>query len=156
YAWGDDYHEVLWAKLNQLVSEMQAHFAELEPFEARAYADTGPIHERAAAKYAGLGWLGKNTLLINQQSGSWLLLGTILTTLALVPSLGEDDPPPPDRCGTCRACIDACPTQAIVEPYVLDATRCIAYLTIEFRGSIPEDLREPIGRHTFGCDICQD
>ena len=156
YAWGDDYHEVLWEKLNQIVAEMKAHFAEGAPFETRAYADTGPIHERAAAKYAGLGWLGKNTLLINQQAGSWLFLGTILTTLSLTPTIGEDELPPPDRCGTCRACIDACPTQAIVEPYVLDATRCIAYLTIEFRGAIPEKMREPMGRHVFGCDVCQD
>jgi epoxyqueuosine reductase len=156
YAWGDDYHEVLWAKLNKIVTEMKARFAACEPFEARAYADTGPIHERAAAKYAGLGWLGRNTLLINQSAGSWLFLGTILTSLELTPTLGPDQLPPPDRCGTCRACLDACPTQAIVEPYVLDATRCISYLTIEFRGSIAEELRGPIGRHVFGCDICQD
>ncbi|HXT25487.1 MAG TPA: tRNA epoxyqueuosine(34) reductase QueG [Candidatus Eisenbacteria bacterium] len=156
YAWGGDYHEVLWTKLNALVAEMKAHFASSEPFEARAYADTGPIHERAAAKYAGLGWLGKNTLLINQGAGSWLFLGAILTTLRFAPTLGPDKMPPPDRCGTCRACIDACPTQAIVEPYLLDATRCISYLTIELRGSIAEDLREPMGHHVFGCDICQD
>ena len=156
YAWGGDYHEVLREKLNQFVEKMKGRFAEGGPFEARAYADTGPIHERAAAKYAGLGWLGKNTLLINQQAGSWFFLGSILTTLPLVPSLGEEDLPPPDRCGTCRACMEACPTHAIVEPYVLDASRCIAYLTIEFRGSIPTELREPVGRHIFGCDICQD
>ena len=154
YAWGDDYHGVLWAKLNALVFELRAHFS--EPFEARAYADTGPIHERAAAKYAGLGWLGKNTLLINQQAGSWLFLGAIVTTLPLLPTLGSDQLPPADRCGTCRACLEACPTQAIVEPYVMDASRCIAYLTIELRGSLPEQLREPMGRHVFGCDICQD
>jgi epoxyqueuosine reductase len=154
YAWGDDYHQVLWSKLNALVAEMRTHFA--EAFEARAYADTGPIHERAAAKYAGLGWLAKNTLLINQSRGSWLFLGTIITSLPLTPSLGANDLPPADRCGTCRACIDACPTEAIVEPYLLDASRCIAYLTIELRGSIPENLRRPMGRHVFGCDICQD
>jgi epoxyqueuosine reductase len=154
YAWGDDYHQVLWSKLNALVAEMRTHFA--EAFEVRAYADTGPIHERAAAKYAGLGWLAKNTLLINQSQGSWLFLGTIITSLPLTPSLGANDLPPADRCGTCRACIDACPTEAIVEPYVLDASRCIAYLTIELRGSIPENLRKPMGRHVFGCDICQD
>ena len=156
YAWGDDYHEVLWEKLNTLVREMKVRFADTAAFEARAYADTGPIHERAAAKYAGLGWLGKNTLLISQTAGSWLFLGTILTTLPLAPTVGADQLPPPDRCGSCRACIDACPTQAIVEPYVLDAARCIAYLTIEFAGSISEELREPTGRHVFGCDICQD
>src|SRR5215469_2640783 len=154
YAWGDDYHEVLWAKLNALVAELRGHFS--EPFEARAYADTGPIHERAAAKYAGIGWLGKNTLLINQQAGSWLFLGAIVTTLPLLPTLGPDQLPPADRCGSCRACLEACPTQAIVEPYVMDASRCIAYLTIELRGSLPEALREPMGRHVFGCDICQD
>jgi epoxyqueuosine reductase len=154
YAWGDDYHQVLWSKLNALVAEMRQHFG--EPFEARAYADTGPIHERASAKYAGLGWLAKNTLLINQSQGSWLFLGVILTSLALTPSLGANDLPPADCCGTCRACIDTCPTQAIVEPYLLDASRCIAYLTIELRGAIPENLREPMGRHVFGCDICQD
>ena len=154
YAWGEDYHEVLWSKLNALLAEMRTQFG--EAFEARAYADTGPIHERAAAKYAGLGWLAKNTLLINQSQGSWLFLGVIITSLALAPSLGAKGLPPADRCGSCRACIDACPTRAIVEPYVLDASRCIAYLTIELRGSIPEDLREPMGRHVFGCDICQD
>jgi len=154
YAWGDDYHEILWEKLNELSAAMHGHFA--ETFELRAYADTGPIHERAAAKYAGLGWLGKNTLLINQSLGSWLFLGVMLTSLPLPPTLGPFDAPPPDRCGTCRRCLEACPTQAIVEPYVLDASRCIAYLTIELRGSIPEPFRDAMGRHVFGCDICQD
>jgi epoxyqueuosine reductase len=154
YAWGDDYHEALWERLNLLIAEMRAHFP--EPFEARGYADTGPIHERAAAKHAGLGWLGKNTLLINQAKGSWLFLGAVLTSLPLTPTLGPLGAPPPDRCGSCTRCLDACPTQAIVEPYVLDATRCISYLTIEMRGAIREDLREPMGRHVFGCDICQD
>jgi len=156
YAWGNDYHEIVWQKLNAMVAEMKAHFVDAESFEARAYSDTGPIHERAAAKYAGLGWLGKNTLLINQSAGSWLFLGVILTTLGLPPTAGVDGVPPPDRCGTCRACLDACPTQAIVDPYVLDARRCISYLTIEFRGSIEEELRQQMGRHVFGCDICQD
>jgi epoxyqueuosine reductase len=154
YAWGDDYHEVLWKKLNALAAEMRGHFT--EPFDLRAYADTGPIHERAAAKYAGLGWLAKNTLLINQSLGSWLFLGVILTSLPLTPTLELPDAPPVDRCGKCRRCLDACPTQAIVEPYLLDATRCISYLTIELRGSIPEEFREAMGRHVFGCDICQD
>jgi epoxyqueuosine reductase len=154
YAWGDDYHEILWEKLNALTAEMRAHFP--SPFEARAYADTGPVHERAAAKYAGLGWLAKNTLLINQSLGSWLFLGVVLTSLPLRPSVGAADVPAPDRCGTCRRCLDACPTQAIVEPYVLDASRCISYLTIELRGAIPQELREPMGKHLFGCDICQD
>jgi len=154
YAWGDDYHEVLWEKLNLLAAEMRAHFP--EPFELRAYADTGPIHERTAAKYAGLGWLAKNTLLINESLGSWVFLGVILTSLPLTPTLGTDAVPPPDRCGTCRRCLDACPTQAIVEPYLLDATRCISYLTIELRGAIPAEFREAMGHHVFGCDICQD
>jgi epoxyqueuosine reductase len=139
-----------------MLEAMKQRFAACQPFEARAYADTGPVHERAAAKYAGLGWLGKNTLLINQGAGSWLFLGTILTSLELTPSLGPDELPAPDRCGTCRACLDACPTSAIVEPYVLDANRCISYLTIELRGSIAEGLRQPMGGHVFGCDICQD
>ena len=154
YAWGDDYHEVLWAKLNALAAAMRGHFS--QPFEVRAYADTGPVHERAAAKYAGLGWLAKNTLLINQALGSWFFLGVLFTNLPLAPTLGPAEAPPPDRCGTCRACLDACPTQAIVEPYVLDASRCIAYLTIELRGPIPEEFRGAMGRHVFGCDICQD
>lgn len=154
YAWGHDYHEAIWEKLNKLAAEMRRHFP--QPFEVQIYADTGPIHERAAAKYAGLGWLGKNTLLISQSLGSWLFLGVILTSLPLTPTLGPADAPPPDRCGSCRRCLDACPTQAIVEPYLLDASRCISYLTIELRGSIPEDFREAIGRHIFGCDICQD
>jgi epoxyqueuosine reductase len=154
YAWGDDYHEVLWGKLNALCGEMRTHFP--QEFEVRGYADTGPIHERAAAKYAGLGWLGKNTLLINQSLGSWLFLGVILTSLALKPTLGVAEAPPPDRCGTCRKCLDACPTQAFSEPYVLDASRCISYLTIELRGAIPEEFREAMGNHVFGCDICQD
>jgi len=154
YAWGRDYHEVLWEKLNALTQEMKSRVA--EPFEARAYADTGPVSERVLAKHAGLGWLGKNTLLLNQEIGSYFFLGVILTTLELQPSIAADAMPPPDLCGTCRRCIDACPTEALVEPYVMDARRCISYLTIELRGSIPEEFREPMGRHVFGCDICQD
>ena len=154
YAWGQDYHQVLWAKLNALTGEMRGHFP--QEFQARAYADTGPIHERAAAKYAGLGWLAKNTLLINQSLGSWLFLGVVLTSLPLRPTLEAAEAPPPDRCGSCRRCLEACPTGALVEPYVLDARRCISYLTIELRGTIPEEFREPMGRHIFGCDICQD
>jgi len=154
YAWGSDYHSVLQEKLEALVSALRERFE--EAFQARSYVDTGPVQERLLAKYAGLGWLGKNTLLINQRIGSWFFLGAILTTLDLAPTLSEVETPPPDLCGSCRRCIDACPTAAIVEPYVLDARRCISYLTIEFRGSIPEEFREPIGRHVFGCDICQD
>ena len=154
YAWGDDYHRVLGERLEQLVTAMRDKFA--QPFLARAYVDTGPIVERVAAKYAGLGWLGKNTCLIHPEMGSWLFLGVIVTTLDLAPSLEPGQPPQPDLCGQCTLCIDACPTQAFVEPYVLDARRCISYLTIEHRGSLPEELRGPIGAHVFGCDICQD
>ncbi len=153
YAWGDDYHQVLREKLEALLAAMRRGIP--QAFDARIYADTGPIVERVAAKYAGLGWLAKNTCLIHPQLGSWLFLGVILTTLPLDP---PNDPasPPPDLCGNCRLCIEACPTGAIVEPYVLDARKCISYLTIELRGSIPADLRQPMGRHVFGCDICQD
>jgi epoxyqueuosine reductase len=154
YAWGDDYHEVLWEKLHALVAAMKVESP--EPFAARAYADTGPIAERLFAKYAGLGWLGKNTLLLNKALGSWLFLGVIYTSLDLAPSLGPADLPSPDLCGNCRQCLDACPTSALVEPYVLDARRCISYLTIELRGPIPEEFREPIGWQVYGCDICQD
>ena len=154
YAWGDDYHRVLSEKLDALIEQLRQEIA--EPFEARAYVDTGPVVERVAAKYAGLGWLAKNTCLINQDLGSWLFLGVIVTTLDLVVSLAPAETPAPDLCGNCTLCIDACPTGAIVEPYVLDARRCISYLTIELRGAIPPELREPLGRHVFGCDICQD
>src|SRR5690242_9874853 len=154
YAWGDDYHDVLRERLDVLAESLRDRFA--QPFEARAYADTGPIQERVLAKHAGLGWLGKNTLLLNQMLGSFFFLGVILTTLELEPTLGENELPPPDLCGSCRRCLDACPTQAFVEPYVMDARKCISYLTIELRGSIPEEFREPMGNHVFGCDICQD
>jgi epoxyqueuosine reductase len=154
YAWGDDYHQVLLDKLNALVDFLRQRFN--EPFEARAYVDTGPLQERVLAKYAGLGWLGKNTLLLNQALGSYFFLGVILTTLDLDPTLAATELPPPDLCGSCTKCLDACPTQAFVAPYVMDARKCISYLTIELRGSIPEELREPMGRHVFGCDICQD
>ncbi|HXM92511.1 MAG TPA: tRNA epoxyqueuosine(34) reductase QueG, partial [Candidatus Dormibacteraeota bacterium] len=123
---------------------------------ARIYADTGPINERVLARHAGLGWLGKNTLLLNERIGSFFFLGVILSTLDLPPTLGISEVPPADRCGSCRKCIDACPTDALVEPYVMDARKCISYLTIELRGAIPEQLREPMGQHIFGCDICQD
>ncbi len=154
YAWGDDYHDVLRERLDTLAGSLRERFA--EPFEARAYVDTGPVQERVLAKYAGLGWLGKNTLLLNQMLGSFFFLGVILTTLDLEPTLGENELPPPDLCGSCRRCLDACPTQAFVEPYVMDARKCISYLTIELKGSIPEEFRGPMGNHVFGCDICQD
>ena len=154
YAWGDDYHDVIQKKLRALVDEMRAQWP--EPFEARAYVDTGPIIERVAAKYAGLGWLGKNTCLIHPRLGSWLFLGVIVTTLELAPTLAPGAPPPPDLCGTCTRCLDACPTKSFPEPYVLDSRRCISYLTIELRGAIPEEFRSQMGNAVIGCDICQD
>src|SRR5713101_4280043 len=154
YAWGDDYHDVLRERLDALIVSLRERFT--SPFDARAYVDTGPVQERVLAKYAGLGWLGKNTLLLNQMLGSFFFLGAILTTLDLEPTLGANELPPPDLCGSCRRCLDACPTQAFVEPYVMDARKCISYLTIELRGAIPEEFREPMGNHVFGCDICQD
>jgi epoxyqueuosine reductase len=153
YAWGDDYHEVIQTQLQSLVDEMHAQFS--EPFSARAYTDTGPIIERVAAKHAGLGWLAKNTFLINSRLGSWLFLGVIVTTLDLAPTVAAGAAPP-DLCGSCTRCLDACPTQAFPEPYVLDARKCISYLTIELRAAIPEDLRPQVGRAVVGCDICQD
>jgi epoxyqueuosine reductase len=119
--------------------------------ETRSYIDTGPILERVYAKYAGIGWFGKNTCIIHQKMGSWLFLGVILTSLEL-----PADTAAPDRCGSCTRCIDACPTQAIIAPGKLDARLCIAYLTIEKRGTVPEELRPAMGHHIFGCDICQD
>jgi epoxyqueuosine reductase len=154
YAWGDDYHDVLREKLDELLNALRERYK--DPFEARIYADTGPLHERVFAKYGGLGWIGKNTLLLNQQLGSWIFLGAILTSLDLETTLGPAEAPPPDLCGSCRRCLDACPTNAFTAPYIMDARRCISYLTIELRGSIPEALREPMGSHVFGCDICQD
>jgi epoxyqueuosine reductase len=148
YAWGQDYHEIMRAKLEQLRAALEA----LAPgVETRVFVDTGPIVERAFARWSGIGWMGKNTCIINQQKGSWFFLGVILTSLELAPDL-----PAPDRCGSCTACLEACPTEALVEPYVMNASRCISYLTIELKGSIPEQLRPKIGANVFGCDICQD
>jgi epoxyqueuosine reductase len=154
YAWGTDYHEVMWEKLNALDGALRERFP--ARFHSHAYADTGPVAERVFAKHAGLGWLGKNTLLLNETMGSWFFLGVILTSLDLAPSLGPTETPPADLCGNCRQCLDACPTGALVEPYVLDARRCISYLTIELRGSIPREYREAMDWQVYGCDICQD
>jgi epoxyqueuosine reductase len=151
YAWSrEDYHEVVFRKLRLVEADLRSAVNDVA-LTTRCYVDTGPHVERVYAKYAGIGWTGKNTCIINQQLGSWIFLGIILTSLELAP-----DVPAPDRCGTCTRCIEACPTQAILEPYKLDATRCISYLTIEKRGSIPEELRAGIGNNIFGCDICQD
>lgn len=153
YAWGMDYHSVLGERLKKLVAAMHAEFG--AGHQALWYVDTGPVVERLAAQAAGLGWLGKNTCLINDALGSWLFLGVVITTLELAPTAPADGPPP-DLCGQCRLCIEACPTEAIVEPYLLDPRRCISYLTIELRGDIPADMRPGVGRMVFGCDICQD
>jgi len=151
YAWGQqDYHDALMPRLRQVESVLKSASG-IEDLVTRCYVDTGPIVERVVAKYAGIGWIGKNTCIINQTLGSWLFLGVILTSLDLTPGL-----PAPDRCGSCTRCIDACPTNAFIGPYQLDSNKCIAYLTIEKRGPIPEELRAGVGRHVFGCDICQD
>ncbi len=149
YAWGrEDYHESVMRRLTAVEERLQQLVAGVQ---SRRYVDTGPLVERVYARYSGVGWIGKNTCLINQAKGSWLFLGVILTSLELTP-----DMPAPDRCGTCTRCIDACPTGAFLGPYQLDSNRCIAYQTIEKRGAIPEDMRNGIGRQVFGCDICQD
>jgi len=166
YAWGcDDYHDSVLKKLRAVEKQFtetlnacaangnssEASHRDESPLRTWCYVDTGPIVERVYAKYAGVGWIGKNTCVLNQKLGSWLFLGVILTSLELTPDL-----PAPDRCGTCTRCLDACPTNAFLGPYQLDANKCISYLTIEKRGAIPEELREGMGRHAFGCDICQD
>jgi epoxyqueuosine reductase len=150
YAWGPaDYHDSVMLRLRRVEAALKD--ATGSEVVTRCYVDTGPIVERVVAKYAGIGWIGKNTCIINQKMGSWMFLGVILTSIELAPSL-----PAPDRCGSCTRCIDACPTNAFIGPYQLDSNKCISYLTIEKRGAIPEDLRVGMGRHIFGCDICQD
>lgn len=151
YAWSrEDYHDAVMRRLRQVEAALK-EAAGTEDLTTRCYVDTGPVVERVFARYAGVGWTGKNTCLINQKKGSWLFLGVILTSLELAPDL-----PAPDRCGTCTRCIEACPTDALLAPYQLDSNKCISYLTIEKRGAIPEELRIGIGRHVYGCDICQD
>jgi epoxyqueuosine reductase len=152
YAWGQqDYHDSVMPRLRRVEAAVKNACG--DGVVTRCYVDTGPVVERVAAKYAGIGWIGKNTCMINQKVGSWFFLGVILTSLDLEPDL-----PAPDRCGSCTRCIDACPTDALIAPYQLDSNKCIAYLTIEKRGALPEDdeLRSGMGRHVFGCDICQD
>ena len=175
YAWGaQDYHDAVMTRLHQVETRLRqlatsptraAGSAAENPNQTglslnrsaaqdlvtRSYVDTGPLVERVYAKYAGVGWIGKNTCILNQKLGSWMFLGVVLTSLELLPDL-----PAPDRCGTCTRCLDACPTHAFVAPYQLDSRKCISYLTIEKRGDIPENMREGMGRHVFGCDICQD
>jgi len=154
YAWTKrDYHNVVLDKLRLLEAKLLELCAQQHIPVPRTwcYVDTGPVIERIFAKYAGIGWIGKNTCILNEQVGSWLFLGVILTSLELAPNV-----PAPDRCGSCTRCLDACPTNAFPAPYQLDATKCISYLTIEKRGPVPEDLRAGLGRQVFGCDICQD
>jgi epoxyqueuosine reductase len=162
YAWGrEDYHDAVLRRLRQMETKLCELATDYDndnkvALQLRSYVDTGPLIERVYAKYAGIGWIAKNTCVINQQLGSWLFLGVILTSIDLAEQDAPFDLPAPDRCGTCTRCITACPTQAIVAPGELDARLCISYLTIEKRGEIPEELRAPMGRHIFGCDICQD
>ena len=150
YARGDDYHDVMTERLNELHRWVQLEVG--RPIAGKAYVDTGPILERDLARRAGLGWFGKNTNLVNPQLGSFFFIGSLLVDLDLAP----DSPFEADRCGSCTRCLDACPTNAFVEPRVLDAKRCISYLTIESKGEIPGAFHEAIGSNVYGCDICQD
>jgi epoxyqueuosine reductase len=148
-----DYHELLLGRLRRVEKRMAEHIANEGHAAPRTwcYVDTGPVVERVLAQHSGIGWTGKNACILNQQLGSWLFLGVILSSHGMPP-----DMPAADRCGSCTRCLDACPTQALIAPRKLDATRCISYLTIEQRGPVDEALRTKMGRHLFGCDICQD
>ncbi|MEO7275438.1 MAG: tRNA epoxyqueuosine(34) reductase QueG [Vicinamibacterales bacterium] len=149
YAWGDDYHVVIQARLDRMVEWLRAQTG--DGLEARSYVDTGPVQERVFAQKAGLGWIGKNSCLIHEEHGSWLFLSEIICNLEL-----EPDAPGLDQCGTCTACLDACPTGALTGPGKLDSRRCLAYLTIENKVEIPVAQRPAIGAHAYGCDICQE
>ncbi|MDE2460141.1 MAG: tRNA epoxyqueuosine(34) reductase QueG [Gammaproteobacteria bacterium] len=147
YALGRDYHKLMRKRLQQLAARIQN---EIGPFGYRAFTDSAPVLEKALARNAGLGWIGKHSVLINKHAGSWFFLGELFTDLPL-----PVDQPAEDHCGSCHACMDVCPTQAIVAPYEVDARRCISYLAIEYKGSIPVELRKPMGNRVFGCDDCQ-
>jgi epoxyqueuosine reductase len=149
YAWGDDYHDVISSRLEALLTWMRGVAS--SSFDARIYVDTGPVQEKVYARHAGVGWIGKNTCVISPTAGSWLFLGEIICSLPL-----EPDVPSLDQCGACSLCLEACPTQALVAPGVLDSTRCVSYLTIELREEIPDRLREGVGAHVYGCDVCQE
>ena len=149
YAWGDDYHEIMDTMLERLEARLKAILG--ESLKTRRYSDTGPVSEKAWAAAAGLGWIGKHTNLINQQKGSWFFLGEILLDADLQP-----DPPGVDHCGSCRRCLDICPTDAFPQPYVLNAARCVSYLTIEKRGELEEWEAAGLGANLYGCDLCQD
>jgi epoxyqueuosine reductase len=148
YAWGKDYHLVIWGKLGELENQLK----EIDPeFESKSYVDTGPVMDKAWAVRSGLGWLGKHTNVINTEMGSWFFIANLITNYEF-----ESSSVVTDHCGSCTACIDACPTNAIVGEYILDSTKCISYLTIENKGEIPEDLKGKFDNWIFGCDICQD
>jgi epoxyqueuosine reductase len=149
YAWGTDYHDVIHERLRELVAWVQQR---VPTARARGVVDSAPLLEREFAQLAGLGWIGKNTMLIHKPQGSWFFLAALLLDI----ELDYDAVPETDHCGTCRACLDACPTDAFVAPYVLDARKCISYLTIELRESVPRELRTGMGEWIFGCDVCQE
>jgi epoxyqueuosine reductase len=152
YGWGrEDYHDSVLRRVREVEAKLKELCVGDAPIETRSYVDTGPLVERVYARYAGVGWIGKNTCVINQKLGSWLFLAVIVTSIELFPDL-----PASDRCGSCTLCIEACPTDALLAPYELDSNKCISYLTIEKRGSIPEEMRAGMGHQVFGCDICQD
>jgi len=149
YAWGEDYHMVVREKLQTILSRLRDQVP--QPFDAKVCVDTAPLLEREWAAAAGIGWIGKNTLALHQELGSYFFLGAIVTTLDIEPDESVDN-----RCGTCTACLEACPTGAFPAPYEMDASRCISYLTIEHRGAIPPEFHEPMANWIFGCDICQE